>query len=281
MFPSTDEALATADFLAFADEELQTEVVQVLLAAREEYLVSKIPFDQTIVSGTTRYAMPPRAIGGRLRQVLISGTDGAYVPLPRVEPENSTDDVGYVFDGNSLVLTDSTLTGTLRQTYFMRPNRLVATSAVGLITAINTGTGVVTCNIPATFTTSERYDFVKGTPGFECSAIDLTASAVGGSTITFTAGDLPSSLAVGDYVCLAGESPIPQIPVELHPFLSQRVVVRALSAIGDAKREFAQQDADRLRARAVSLISPRDQGGKRPIINRFGPGFRGRYYRGR
>lgn len=279
MIPSTDEALATADFLAFADEELQTEVVQVLLAAREEYLVSKIPYDQTIVSGTTTYAIPPRAIGGKLRQVLTVDSNGDECPLTRVEPEHSGSDAGYMFEGNTIELTSTQITGTLRQTYFMRPNRLVATTAVGLISAINTGTGVITCNVPSTFTTSERFDFVKGTPGFECLAIDKTPSAVGGASITFSTSDLPSGLAVGDYVCLAGESPIPQIPVELHPFLSQRIVVRALEALGDPKAAVAEKTADRLRARAVSLIAPRDQGARRVIINRNGPGIRGRYLR--
>lgn len=287
MIPSTDEALDDEDFLAFADEELQTTIVQLLLSVREEFLVAKEPHDVSITASTSDYALPTRAIGGKLRQVLISTNGDDFAPLGRVDPENDwtvgsgTHAVGYRFNGNyvTLVPTPASTSGTLRLSYFMRPSRLVGTSAVGLISAINTSTGVVTCNIPSTFTTSERFDLVKGKSGFECLAIDLTASAVGGASITFSAADLPSGLAVGDYVCLAGESPIPQVPVELHPLLSQRVVCRVLEALGDPKLAVAEATSARLMNTARSLLSPRDQGARRVIVNPYGPGMGSRYGR--
>ncbi len=285
MLPSTDEALDTDDYLAFGNEELQTEVVQALLSVREEYLLSKIPYDQTLTASQSQYPVAPRAVAGKVRQVLSSLNSSGYTPLARLEPESAWDSTagavsGYKFEGNyiTVVGTPSSTGGTLRQNYYMRPNRLVATSAVGQVSSFDTGTGVVTfaSTRPSTFTTSERYDFVKGTPGFECLAIDKSISGTGGSTVTFSTSDLPSSLAVGDYVCLAGESPIPQVPVELHPFLSQRIVCRALDAIGDPKASKAEAVADRLRARAISLLAQRDESARRPIINPYGPGWRSR-----
>jgi hypothetical protein len=51
--------------------------------------------------------------------------------------------------------------------------------------------------------------------------------------ITFTS-DLPTHLKVGDIVTLTEETIIPQIPLELHSMLAQRVALRCLDAMGDA-----------------------------------------------
>lgn len=286
MIPSTDEALATADFLALADEELQTYVVPLLMSVREEYLVAAK--DHTITADDTTYAIPTRAIGGKLRDVAISDSSGQFHSLSRIEPERAADygttggPNGYKLQNNSVVLVPgaSGSSDTLRLTYFQRPNRLVATSAVGEITAINTATRVVTCsNVPTTFTTSETYDLVKGTPGFENHAIDqaVSASVTGASgTVTFSS-TLPEDLAVGDFVCLAGESPVPQVPVELHPLLNQRVAFKVQEALGDPKAGLAKQVCDEMKKNVMTLLTPRSEGSARLIINRYGPGFgRGR-----
>ena len=282
MLPSTDEALNTADYLAFGDEELQDYVVPLLLSVREEYLKARTPFDQTTVSGTQTYLLPPRAIGGSVRDVLYSSNGTTFSPLSRLEPENTYSvtsggtPFGYAFDGNYVALYPSPPSGgTLRLPYFARPNRLVATSAVGLISAINTGSGVVTlsASCPSTFSTSETFDLVKGKQSFETLALDLTASAVGASSVTFTPANLPSALAVGDYVCLSQESPIPQVPVELHGLLAQRIVVRALEALGDGKVVKAEATAERMKKAVTGLLANRSQGSSRYVLNKNGPGW--------
>lgn len=284
MLPSTSETLSTSDFLAIATEELQTYVFKLLLATREEFAVAS--HDLSVVSGTAAYKLPSRAVGGKLRDVLLydASHGGGYVSLQRIEPAmglaGNGGIEGYYLQGDDVVFSPTPASSvTVRLTYFRRPSALVATTAAGAITAINTGTKVVTYTAgPAFSSTSALYDLVRGKPPFTVIGQDLAVTAANGSTtVTFTA-TLPTDLAVGDYVCLAGESPVAQVPVELHPLLSQRTVYKCLEALGDDKSVAAGEAADRMRLDAVTLLTPRVEGAARPIVNRYGPGFR-RYRR--
>ncbi len=279
MLAAHTDTLTDADFLAFADEELQSEIVPFIMSMREKYFSAYA--DVTTTAGTAAYALPKRAIGGKLRHVAIA--DGtAYRALTWVEPESVEGDTStgaptsYSIRGNDVVLYPAPSAAvTLRMHYYQRPSRLVATTAVGRIATIsgNRLTLTMAAALPATFTSGEYYDVVKGSgPGFETLQIDnyATGSATPALTLTTAA---PASVAVGDFVCLSGETPIPQIPVELHPWLAQRVVLRALEALGDPKAAVAEKTADRMRKVAATLLAPRVDADPRVIINRNGPGF--------
>lgn len=285
LLPSTVETLANSDYLELADGELQAMIVPLIMSVREEYFVTTL--DTTLISGTASYNIPPRAIGGKLRDVLISDASSGFRQLDRIEPERvgnygstSGGPIGYKLEGNYVVMVPSpgSNAGTLRQTYFIRPGRLVESTGAGEITGI--AGSVITCsNVPTTFTTSLRFDLQKGTPGFQNLAIDRAISAVttgAGGTVTLSAAP-PSELVIGDFVCLANESVIPQIPVEFHPLLAERVVFKALEALGDPKAVVAKQVADEMSTRALTLATPRSEGSARVIINPYGPGWgRGR-----
>ena len=286
MLPSSDQTLATADFLAIATEEMQTYVWDVLTGVREEYAVTD--YDLTLTSGTSTYALPPRASGGALRNVLLANGAGNYVPVLRLSPEHSQDFAttgpvgGYYFKDDSVVLVPTPSVGnTLRLQYFRRANKLVTVAECAVITSINAGRTVITttATVPATMTSGVVLDIVDQTPAFRTLGMDLaTTGTVSGTTITLSVA-LPALVAAGDYVCLAGESPIPQIPVELHPLLAQRVVVKSLEALGDQKMQVADTICERMRKTAISLLSPRSQGSTRYLINRNGPGFGRRFRR--
>ena len=278
MLPSTSETLSTADFLAIATEEMQTYVWDVLTGVREEYAVTD--YDVALTAGTSTYALPPRASGGALRNVMLADGAGNYLPVLRVSPEHYRDVTngrtgGYYFKDDSVVLVPTPSSGTLRLQYFRRPNKLVTVAECAVVASINVGRTVITTagSVPASFVTGVVLDVVDQTPAFRTLGMDLaTTGTVSGTTITLSAA-LPVSVAAGDYVCLAGESPIPQVPVELHPLLAQRVVVKSLEALGDQKMVVADGICERMRKTAISLLSPRSQGSTRYLINRNGPGF--------
>jgi hypothetical protein len=277
--PSSANFTAT-DFFKVVDDETQTYIVPLLMSVREDYLVATE--DITVTSGVTAYDLPIRAIGGKLRNLQYADSAGSIQTLVRLEPErvDSFDPsislvAGYYLQGNTIILTGTPVSGTLRATYYRRPNRVVATTAVYEITSV-AGTTVNGGTPPSTYATSNlTYDLISGTPGFDSFDDDVTLSAVGGSSVTLTTAN--TSIARGDYVCLAGETPIPQIPVELQPLLAQRVTATVLHALGDAKAENAYGVADKMEARVLKLITPRVEGSSRPVINRFGVGARRRY----
>ncbi len=277
LIPTATATFSAADFYKIVDEEMQTYIVPLLLSVKEEYLV--VSEDVTVTAGTTEYYIPQRAIANRLRDVTLADGNGSYHPLTRLEPENIDAFAerihgagGYYLQGNKIVLSSATSSGTMRLTYYQRPGRVVATTAVGEITAI-AGINVTIAAAPATFTTSVTYDFVKGRPGFDTLGKDYSASAAG-TTMTFTSSP-PTGLAVGDFITLSQESPIAQAPVELHPLLSQRVTATVLHALGDAKAENAYGVADKMEARILKLLSPRTDGSTRKVVNKYGVG-RGR-----
>lgn len=283
MLPSTSEALSDSDYFAFCDEELRTYVVPEMMSVMEEYFVFQK--DYTISNNQANYAIPTRAMGGTLRNVFINVTNSnqsVYVPLPRIEPEIAAaygwangGPIGYKLQNNTVVLVPipSSNAGSLRLQYFMRPNTLVPVTSVGTIT--NIAGNVFTCStVPTTFTASQTFDLVKANPGFDTTDYDLAASAVvtgASGTVTFTT--TPSTdIAVGDYVCLSTQSPVAQIPYELHALLAQRTAAKAQEALGDPRAPLAMKVCDAMAQKIMRVISPRTQGSARYIINKNGPG---------
>ena len=266
---------ANADLLAYANEEIRLRLCAQILSVREEHLVRSS--DVTLTSAPS-YRIPHRALGGKLRRVSLVDANGNEVELPRLEPERLEDFTstgqlfGYYLRSAYVVLVpsaSSTFT-TLRLSYHCRPNELVA-SGFGIISAINTTTGVLTVDSSTGITTSTPVDLVKATSPFESMSIDLTPTAVAdGTHVTILAASLPSDLAVNDYVCLAQQSPVPQLPAEYHPILAQRSAVKYLEAQGAEELATAQGVLEQMEASVLDLITPRVDAGCQKIINRHG-----------
>lgn len=279
MIPSTDETFSDTDILELANEELQSYIVPLLLGAREEFLVENYDITTTTDAG---YTLPPRAVGRELRNVLWQSGD-TYIPLSRIEPEREYElgntgtggPYGYKFQNDQIVLVPAPASGTvIRLQYFIRPNQLVAASAAAVISSINGGRTIITttATIPSTITTGILVDIVAAKPGFATQSKDLTTTATtSGTTITLTTA-LPSSVVAGDYVCLAQEAPVAQIPVELFPLLAERTCFKILEALGDPKAAVQKAVCDEMAKQAVRLLSPRSQGSARVIVPRYAPG---------
>jgi len=264
----------TTNLLAFATEELHIKLLPMILAAREEFYVRNK--DHTIAANTSRYAIPTRAAGMMLRDVqMIVGTSIRSLPPVDSEQISTTavgEPIGYYLEDSNVVLypTPGSATGTLRLRYYLRPSKLVATTACAQISAIDTGTGVITVgSLPSTITTSTAIDLVSANSPFRTMALDLTPSATSSTTVTVAAADLPTGLAVGDWVALADTSPIPQVPYEFLPVLSHLTVARAMEAIGDEKgAAMARKELELLAQNATTLVSPRVHGEPKRIVAR-------------
>lgn len=262
--------LTTDDLLGFLNDATQDYVVPLLMSAREGFLFAK---EDTAISGT-EYAMPKRASAERLYRVLLVDSSGDEYPLTRVETARKDDQEGFELIDNTIVLANApTGFATLRVEYYRMPNRLVALTAAGKVTA-KTATTVTLDTLPSTFSTSEPVDFIAGTAGFRCRAIDKTPTNINSGTkvLTFTSGDIPSNLAVGDYVALTGETPIAQIPQTLRPLLEQRACCLALEALGDGKLGTAQKTLSDMEKRLLPTLTPRVPGAPRVVINRYAQG---------
>jgi len=277
MLAPAEESGQAAKLLAMMNREQRTYLTRLLLSARESYQVATT--DLTLVAGTTRYALPSRAVAGGIKQVEevdASGNLSLWHPFPeerQTERRTSGGAGDYYLEGNTLVLYEDPLAaGTLRITYFRRMNKLVLEESAGKVASFNAGAKTITLtSAPSAWSGSQAYDIIQGTPHFSHRTVDATAS-ISGTTLTFTAA-LPTDLAAGDYVALAGETPICQAPLELHDVLVARTAYAWLRAKGDPKAGDFKTVLDELRHDALSLISPRVQGSPKVLINFNAPGW--------
>lgn len=253
------------ELLDFAYDSLLSELVPAVLLARENFFVTTA--DYTITADQAAYVLPGRALNGIIREVkLVDGT--TVTDLARMDVEDVTTTVtgtphSFYVLGSSIYLypTPSTTTGTLRVYYPIRPSRLVEVTACGRITAIN-GL-VVSLTIPTGWTTTNTFDLVRGRAHFDILSTDLTASSVAGGSITLSA--VPTTLAVGDYICLAEESCFPLLPPEGHVALVQCAVAAALESMGDPTSGVAATKAAKLRDDFVNVLKTRVQGAPKPL----------------
>lgn len=276
-FLGANSSLSDSDFISMLNDEAQTHVTALIKSVREQHL--EVEEDVAIASGTASYQIPARAVANGLSLVSLLSAQSVPVTLPRIDTAQVQNygatgtPAAYETFGAAIVLHPTPVAaGTLRLRYIRRLSRVVPEDECGLISAINTGTNVVTISAAVTgLTSSTPLDLVRGSPGFDNLAIDRTAT-VASTSLTFAS--LPSGLAVGDYVALANETPIPQVPVELFPLLSKRVALAVATATSSPNLKALSEEVKQLTDAALGLMTPRVSYAAKPIINYSGPGWR-------
>ena len=263
--PTSQSTFQDTDILRLANEELQLEIVPMLMRVRENYFVQKQ--DVAVVGGQANYPLPIRAIGSKLSDVQFLDTSTNLKSLSKLHFSEvpglngpsflGTPQYFYLQSGDIYTVpTPNAAIGTLRLYFFQRPNNLVTLSSVSTISSISTNSVTVN-NVPSDYDTSGTYDIIKNQPDFRSYGIDLTIVSIVGTTITFT-DSLPTGISVGDFVCLAGEAPVPQVPVELHPILAQRTSIKMLEAMGDKENmQLSEAKLKTMQDSALSLFTNR------------------------
>lgn len=258
-FPTNEETFEDSDLLALADYEMQTFIVPMVKQARENYWLKHKDYQVS----EDELLIPDRAIAGGLTDLqLIVGANIEHLRYLEVSQLNSTigSPVGafaFTVQYNKIIIVPSPTIGFIRAYYYCRPSNLVKTTDCARISSIDTLLNqVVVESLPSTMTTGIEIDFIQNTSGFSIMEMDQAITGVAGTTLTFSS--LPEDLAEGDWIALAGESPIPQIPVEFQPLLTQAVVVKICEIQGYLdKMKVAQQKLDRMREDLLTLIDPR------------------------
>jgi hypothetical protein len=178
--PIAQVTFADNDILAFANEEMFLEQVPSILQYHEEYLV----FSQNIpmIPKQSRYPIPNRAIGMKLRDVFYRDLSGQLVQMSRINPDdrsffevnsNTTPiPIHYYLQNNTLVITPEVTqnaTGNLVFSYYLRPNSLVTDDQAAICTSFTktivvNNTTIVSGNtiVIGTHITTAGVDFVIG-----------------------------------------------------------------------------------------------------------------------
>lgn len=270
--------MSDTDILELLDDVIKTEVVPMVDSVNGEYFVTVT--NSNLVASQSEYSIPYRAMGRVLRDLKIENNDSGDVRnCPYIEPENIQDyvntslDYGHYFKGNKFVAVPdipSTYSGneSWQIWYKIRPSLLVKLSDAAKVSSITETTVVV--ETVGNIVTGSVVDFIQGGSGNSILGIDVTCTDVTGTTFTFALGDIPTDLAVGDYVSIAETSPVlTMVPDECSPWIEKNGAREVLLAIGDdvgADKLLLgiQRDKENL----LSILQPRNEGEPKYILNR-------------
>lgn len=263
-----EHTLPAGEALAIANEELQSVIGPMLMGIKAKYFHTFSDYATT--QQQTAYPIPARAMGRALQNVAFVDSSGRAAKITNVDPDDEMDQAGweawagnllgggqgYYVSGDDVILYPTSPAGqTLRLFYYALPNRLIEVSAAAKVTAVDSGTGVVTVSgKPLSWTTGERLCCVAGGPGFPLRFEMRAATAIGGASVTFAS---VAGIVVGDYLAPEGDSPIAQIPVEARPLLAQAAAVKVLESLRDPGITNAQAKYKEIHDGFLGTYSPR------------------------
>lgn len=263
-----DPAYSSANCIAAANRELKRLFVPAIRKVRAEYYVTHV--DYTLVADQAEYRIPHRAATNSVRQVYWLDSADRVNELNPVALGDAIDyssrsgrPAKYTVKDDRLVLlpAPNAALGTLRVLYERRPSSLVLLASAQAVTAVIVDSGnwfVTTDGSEAAFD-DLTVDIVRSKPPFSLAVRDATVD-LGLGTLGFTPKSWDILPAVGDFVCLAGESCVPQIPVELHPLLALASAVKLLRPVDREAAMELQTELDLDMPKVLASLAPRQQG---------------------
>lgn len=268
--PSSQRTYESTDLLSAADELTETKLVPRISKVREEYFVTSV--DVPILISKNTYDIHVRAAGLVVREIWYVDPSGAVTPdFPRLEPEEITSTAsgtptGFYLKGNQIILDKVPLSTTgaqLRIFFMLTPSRLVLSTSAGVVSAINSNI-VTVSSIPAAWATGNVFDLIRQDGGHEPIAIDYTSTLVNSNNITFSS--VPDTLRVGDYVALAGETPVVQLPGVFRHALAQGVAAEILGDMSMPGADRAEKKFETIMTDSLAFVTPRVLGEDRQTI---------------
>lgn len=135
-FPIAQVTFDEEDILRFADEEMFLEQVPSIMQYHEEYFV--FTEEQPLTPNQSRYPIPKRAIGMKIRDLFYRNTQGQLVEMTRIDPDDKSymqtkgdsfpTPIYYYLENNSIIISPEVgpdPVGKLVFSYYLRPNSLV------------------------------------------------------------------------------------------------------------------------------------------------------------
>ncbi len=276
--PTADPDFTDAVLLAICDDVISERMLPAIHAVRQDYGVTST--DIAIVADQRDYRIPSRAAFGVVREVVLLDANGEIaldLPLASVEEYAlyplTGEPCAHAIEGDRIVLlpTPASATGSLRVHYYRRPSVLVAasTSADEQPHAITSGATTVTVTLGNAhgFDVADVVDVVQAKPPFDVIGQDKTVTQADATTVTYATA--VSIAATSDYVCTAGETPVPHLPAELHPVLAIGAAAEVLRRAKDPQAGEREGEFERKLAAGVSAMVPRNHGEPRKIVNHY------------
>lgn len=280
LFPDTWN-ITDSELLRVGDGEVRTKVAPLVLSTEQEFWVD---FEDTSLTTSTTYVLiTSRAYLGKVRMVTLINPEGnesdpiVKVPLERFNGYNVRgwgQSVHYTVRGDKILLSsmESIPPGwTLRVYYYARPSKMVELSAAMAITGV--AGAVLSGTVPSGITTSTPVDVLQALPNFSVLARSKTPSSIaGGVTLTSSVADV----VVGDYVALAGQTPVVPVPDACYELLVSATTYQLLKINGFFEQASFERGEMKDAMASVLQSFKRVKSPGEKVINRHGPLRQGR-----
>lgn len=280
--PTSQSTFTEQDFLDFATEEMNMALVQSVMQLQEDYYLHTVEIP--IVLNKTKYAIPYRSIGNKLKDVAFKDENGNVQEMTRIGIEDLPFYNGvsgrihaYYMSSNEICLAMGASNqinpgGTLSVSYYLRPNSLVPLKEVAIVSSIDRTTGIIQLNnFPELFNQAKEIDLIMYKSPHKILKYDVLSTTMNSNnkTITLNLTDIPEDLAKGDHIALATQTAIPQLPSDLHVILAHRMAARILEALGDTEGlQNANQKLAEMEQKTTVIIDDRVEAASRKVVNR-------------
>lgn len=249
MIPDDTKVYEDDDILAVLNEEMDALLLDKILILHEEHLTTHVDYD---INNTGIYDIPHRAVGNKVRDVVIID-NGQHIEtfqisiseLSNYKYGNETLYRPYFYvESNQIKFISKNLSGQkIRIYYYLRPNLITKENRAAKISSILHTPSQVTItltDVPKSFSVSKKYDIIGKDSPNKIKYMDLSPNTSSNFSLNNVIFDKTTSLdfselSVGDFLSFAEESPVPNIPTELHPYLAQLAAVNILESIGDTE----------------------------------------------
>lgn len=252
--------------------------------------------DIPIVANQVGYDLPERCIESGPEQIKYLDADGNEIidlkeintrQIGRLAPQwwlisdtTATVPVAFYFTQGKINLTPvvTQSVGTLRVYYSRRPGRLVLSSAAQTVVGLGDSGGD---NIDTTMQLdaltglgtisngTTKIDIMSWQSPYLLRVKDavITAHATPPYLTVGAGGFIAAGIVAGDYVTLAKQAFIPEIPQEWHELLLDLTVAKMFNKIGQLKSEMAMREsANEKLALLVASTSPRSTGTPKVVM---------------
>lgn len=287
MIPNDTSVYTDQNILDISNEEIDVQLLDKLLTLHEEHLTTHIDVAR---NSEGIYDIPYRSVGNKIRDVVLINGGTQYElsqisigELPDYSYDNSSSSHGmdkfYVESNQIKFLKPTRSYDTVRIYFYIRPSVLTKTEEAGQISTISndgTETTLTFTSMPSKFASTVLFDIVGQRSPNRIKAWDIPQLEVNTSLnyIKFNTSDIEDVLGdikAGDYVCQAEESPVPNIPTEMHPLLAQLTAVHILEALGDSEGlGNAQRRLDKMTKSVMELVDDRVELAPKKIRPRHG-----------
>lgn len=283
--PASQPLLTPADFLGIANNIMKSRLVPLIESVNQEFFVYDvfIPLE----NGKSEYAIPYRALGRALRDLKLVYTDPndssranntrslAQVALEDAQIyEVNALTAGFYFKSDKIRLVPNVPANvqpyqSLQVFYRLPPNDLCYVSEAAQVASISEDEVTVT-QVPSTFLTGVEIDFIQGESGNSILSMDKTITNISGTTLSFGLGVVPDDLVPGDWISLAGTSPVVNFcPNESQPYIESCIAARLAQILGDFEGAAQlKDDISEDKKNLLSILEPRIDGEPTIIINR-------------